>query len=429
MVGGERQRIADLETQLRDLEQRSEDRNATLALITPVIGDAIRRKIRDDRTEMIEAFYPIIGQLVARSVAEAIRDLARSIDQRMRTSFSPATLWRRLQARAGGLSDGEIALRGALPFFVSEIFLIHRPSGLLLHHLSGATTASTDSDLVSGMLTAIRDFAEDSFGRGREGQLDEIQYGEQRILIETAQHVYLAVVVNGVEPPGFHDTLRERLYEIQNEHIAALRQYDGDATRFAATETPLRSLFGGEPPAGLRSGQKRLLLAMASLLIICIAAACLAGLWLRRELLRWNAATPTPVMIVVTATPGSLPTATGTPTTTPTATNPPTPTPPATATPMAVPTPTHTATPTATVRPKGIVTAARLNIRGGPGLEFEVLEGVAGGQVFSILGRDPSGRWWQVCCLNGDRVGWGAAEWMWTESNPDSIPVVPAGAR
>ena len=50
-----------------------------------------------------------------------------------------------------------------------------------------------DRDLVSGMLTAIRDFASDAFGRASEGQLDTIEYGGA-ILIEAAQHIYLAVV-------------------------------------------------------------------------------------------------------------------------------------------------------------------------------------------------------------------------------------------
>ena len=114
-------------------------------------------------------------------------------------------------------------LRDALPFQVAEIFLVHRESGLLLlHSVAGPIadpalpTAEDNADLVSGMLTAIRDFAQDAFGRGQEGQLDEIQYGNRRILIEACQHVYLAAVVDGIEPAGFRAKLRERTVEVEN---------------------------------------------------------------------------------------------------------------------------------------------------------------------------------------------------------------------
>lgn len=134
----DRARIADLET-------RVDDPDALAAMVSPILGDAIRRKIREDRDEMIEALYPIIGGLVVRSVSEAIRDLARSVDAQMRTSFTPAALWRRVQGNLRGVSAGELALRQALPFGVDEVFLIHRETGLLLCHVSRQPDAATDS--------------------------------------------------------------------------------------------------------------------------------------------------------------------------------------------------------------------------------------------------------------------------------------------
>lgn len=57
------------------------------------------------------------------------------------------------------------AFRTALPFKVEEVFVIHRESGLLLHHETRDPASMSDSDLISGMLTAIRDFAQDAFGQ------------------------------------------------------------------------------------------------------------------------------------------------------------------------------------------------------------------------------------------------------------------------
>ena len=136
LFGQYRQQIAELEAELDDLERRMADEDALIATIAPVIGDVMRRKIRDARDEMIEALYPIIGQTVVRAVGEAIRDLVRNVDAQMRRSLSLGTIWQRLRARARGVSSAEMVLRESLPFQVAEVFLIHRETGLLLRHIS-----------------------------------------------------------------------------------------------------------------------------------------------------------------------------------------------------------------------------------------------------------------------------------------------------
>jgi hypothetical protein len=341
LFGQYRQQIAELEAELDDLERRVSDEDALIAMIAPVLGDAIRRKIRDARDEMIEALYPIIGQTVVRAVSEAMRDLARAVDAQMRRSFSPRAAWRRLQARLRGVSGAEMALREALPFEVAEIFLIHRETGLLLRHLGRDPGAAPDSDLVSGMLTAIRDFVQDAFGRGEEGQLDEIQYGERRILIEASQHAYLAVVVDGVEPPGFRAEMRERIVEVEHTCEKVLRRYEGDPAALAPVEGTLRSLMRSAGPPGLSRTQKRVLAAASGLAVVCLAVTCLAGGWAWRTL----RVTPTPVVVAI----APAPTFTATPTPAPTLTPIPSPTS------TALPSPTPTSIPTATPTPAPVI--------------------------------------------------------------------------
>ena len=271
------QQAARLEGELQDLEQRLTDRDTLIAIIAPVLGDAIQRQIRDARDEMIQALYPLIGQLVIRAVSEALRDLARNIDAQMRTTLSPRAVWRRFQARVSGVSGTEMTFRASLPFEVTEVFLIHRETGLLLQHISHDPDASPNSDLISGMLTAIRDFAQDAFGRGEEGQLDEIQYGGRRILIEAARYAYLAVVVDGIEPSGFRAEMREGIIEIDQAYKETLRHYDGDATALAGADASLRSLLQLSEPRALSSTQKRVLVGAAGFVAMCLVGACVAG--------------------------------------------------------------------------------------------------------------------------------------------------------
>jgi hypothetical protein len=280
----DRARIAQLEAELTALDARTSDRDALIAAITPILGDVIRHKIQDSREEMIEALYPILGQLIGRAVSEAIRDLARSIDARMRTSFAPQAIARRLRARIQGIPQSDLLLRDALPFRVTEVLLIERQSGLLLQHLSHDPEAAEDSDLVSGMLTAIRDFAQDTFGRGREGQLDEIQYGSQHIWVEASRHAYLAAVIDGVEPSGFRAGLRDQVIRFENAYAEILARYDGDSSRFDAFKPVLSELLTAPGPNepvrkdGLERSQKRLLILLAGLLLACLLLIGIGGL-------------------------------------------------------------------------------------------------------------------------------------------------------
>jgi len=409
------QRVAELEAELDELERRITDKDAFIALITPALGDAIRRKIRDARDEMIEILYPIIGQTVVRAVSEAIRDLARTLDAQVRTSFDFQTLFRRMRAKAGGVSDAEMTLRDALPFAVSEIFLIHRETGLLLRHVSPTSTVSLDSDLISGMLTAIRDFVQESFGQGQQGDLDEIQYGEQSIFIEAAQYAYLAVVVQGIAPAGFRASMRERLIEINHAYEGVLHKYEGDSSPLAPVEEPLNSLAAMEEPNQLSPGQKKVLAIMAGTMAVCLVATCAVGIW------AWQSWQTFPAFQPVAVVPTPTATFTVTPTPSPSAT--PTPTPTLTLTPTAEP----TFTPTATASPTPTASATPLSSVGGlmtgnvwlreapsdDAPRFGIV--MERGQPIEVLG--VLGSWYQIRWSPHDGseiIGWVPAQWVGT---------------
>jgi hypothetical protein len=340
----------------REIDEAQEDVSDTLA---PVIGPSIRRQIKDSQEDIIAALYPIIGKTIRRAVAEAMRDLARRVDQNLRSTFGIQRLTRPIRARMQGVTVAELALRESLPFRVEEVFLIHRESGLLLSHLSSDPEQAQDRDLVSSMLTAIRDFAQDAFGDEEEGELDAIQYGNLRIMLEPGPWAYLAVVVDGIAPEGFSEQVYDILSDVHQAYPEALEEYDGDPDSLPGIEGYLQPLMldsaavaDAEPDAAGRVPWLAIV-AGGLVLLLCLTLGCL-GAWQ----LTWGRATPT-----ATATPSPLPAATAilahTPTTTPTATPTPTytPTPTPTSTPTHTPTstpantPTHTPTPTPTPTP------------------------------------------------------------------------------
>lgn len=242
-----RSEVEQLQSVLDGLERQIQDEDALISTITPVIAGAIRTNISESREEMVDALYPIMGRLVQRSVTEAMRDLAERIDQQMRRTLDFQSLWQRIQARLRGISDAEMAMRNALPLQVNEIFLIHRETGLLLMYLSSEDQAQPnkmdDSDIISGMLTAINDFTQDAFGRNEEESLNEIQYGGHSILLEAAHLIYIAVVIDGFESSDFRNQMREVMIAIEHRHASALRRYDGDSARFEESLSLLATLM------------------------------------------------------------------------------------------------------------------------------------------------------------------------------------------
>ena len=213
------------------------------------MAESIQQSIEESKDEMVEALYPIVGRLVSRSVSEAMRELARRIDDQMRNRFSPANVARYLRARLGGVSPAELAIRSALPFSARRVFLIDRETGLPLSHASLASETSEDSDVIGSMLTAIRDFVDDAFGRGEADELDTIHYGDRTVLIETATQTYLAVVTTGIVPDGYRVDIRRQLYKIEERYGKALRTFDGDLSGLAGVSTYLDPLL----PAGNKS--------------------------------------------------------------------------------------------------------------------------------------------------------------------------------
>lgn len=221
--------------------------------IGPLMGESIRVQIREGRQEMVEALYPIIGQTVQRAVSEFWREFQRQMDVRLRKTFGPKGLLRGIWARLQGVSASELALRDSLPFTIHELFLIQRHSGLLMAHNHFDDLVSGDSDLISGMLTAVRDLVQDSFGDDYEvSQLDEIVYGDYRIIIQSGPAAYLAAVIEGVEPPGFHARLQSLISEFHVRYDAVFRKYNGDPSILPNLQPTLaqwaRATVGVAPP-------------------------------------------------------------------------------------------------------------------------------------------------------------------------------------
>lgn len=127
---------------------------------------------------------------------------------------------------------------------IEDIFLLHR-SGLLLKHYTRRLRPNVDSDVLSGMLVAVQDFVKDSF-RGEKGQLNEIRFGEIRIVIIEGKWTILAAVVRGARPYDIQPELSSALTDLEAKYEDPLIDWDGTMDQIAEVDQIMGDLIEGK---------------------------------------------------------------------------------------------------------------------------------------------------------------------------------------
>ncbi len=261
LVGPEQSRLEELQRRLDDRQLRTEDLSQIVAeaialrarrdhslqrALNPLIEEAVRISVKRDPAALADALYPMIGEAVRKSVANALSDLAESINQTLERRLSFESLKWRIEGWRTGRDFGEIVLTRSLGYRVEQVFLIHRETGLLLQHVSRSDEV-LDSDMVSGMLTAIQDFVRDSFGgKGGKGMRSVEMDDGLNLWAQHGPTTILAAVVSGTPPPELHDRLQQTLERVEAECAPLLTPFHGDAAAFTAARPPLESCLLGQ---------------------------------------------------------------------------------------------------------------------------------------------------------------------------------------
>ncbi len=89
------------------------------------------------------------------------------------------------------------------------------------------------------------------------------------------------------------------------------------------------------------------------------------------------------------------------------------------------PTPTLPATPTPTATPFIVVANGLVSLRSGPGVEYPLVAQLGPRIPIAIIGQNPEGTWYQLCCVNGNTV-WVTAAHVVVNNDPSSAPLLIA---
>ena len=220
-------------TVLSDTFDRVDNPEKLSLAMKPAAVRAIHHSARDESDELAVALYPVLGPAVRKMIANLL-------------SFGPP--------------DGGT-------FVVEQVLLIERKSGLLL-----AATAvdgkTEESDIISGMLDAIRSFVQDAFDAPEHDGLQDLRVGNISVLVEWGPRAVLASVVKGVPDEAYRTRAAELLEEIHRDFDADFSTSTGVTESLDDAVPLLQNLRGANAASRTQSKAALAVLAIAIVVIV-----------------------------------------------------------------------------------------------------------------------------------------------------------------
>ncbi len=243
LVARERAQLAAIQARLDDPALRRRDVGEILPevllqhaldpdlarALAPGVERAITTSVRQNPTPLADALFPVMGPAIRKAVASSLAAMVESLNRTLEQSVSWRSMVWRYEAFRTGKSFGEVVLLHTLLYRVEQVFLIERESGLLLQHVEAGHGQVRDVDMVSGMLTAIRDFVRDSFRVDKGDGLEALKVGELSVWIEQGPRAVLAAVLRGEAPRSFRERLQQAIEAIHLEFSEPLERFSGDS--------------------------------------------------------------------------------------------------------------------------------------------------------------------------------------------------------
>jgi len=304
LLAGERRRLTELERRLDELgltpEELADQLPDAVALRTtqdkqlarslaPTIQEAFGESVQRNPQQIAHAIFPILGPAIRKAIAETMAGFVNTLNRAIENSLSVRGLKWRIEAWRTGVPYAQIVIKYALVYRVEQVFLIHRETSLPLAHVTAEDLETQDADLISGMLTAIRDFVQDSFGATDEGDggLRTFSVGDRTVLVEQGPKALLAAVVSGQHPPTLLERIQATLETIHLHFGTALSEFEGDAAPFEAAEPLLEECL--EKVLTTDRPSTRGATPRVAWVVVGAIAILMMALWVRASV-RWNRA-------------------------------------------------------------------------------------------------------------------------------------------
>ncbi len=237
-----RQMVKDVVSEA--INDREKQDNSVSQVLLPVVEHAIQKSFKQQRKELIDYIFPLVGDLVRKYVAASLREFIEKTNDIIESSLSFRGLKWRYQAWRSGMSYAKYVIAQTHIYKIHQVLLIHKETGILLHSASANSVDNENSELISSMLTAINDFVADSFSThsgGSEQELAEIKTKEFSLYLKQGPSALLVASVTGTISPSAKHQLQTSLEYIHKMYVDELHKFNGDTSTFSVVESTLQA--------------------------------------------------------------------------------------------------------------------------------------------------------------------------------------------
>ncbi len=247
--------------------------------VAPVVVAAIRNEIKNSREMMVEALYPLTGQMVVAAVQNAFRELVAMLNQRM-DALTSVDRWKlRMRSKLSGRPLSELAIERTANGRIVRIFFLEAGSGQMIESWRADGTEDQNADMVGGLIAALTGFARDALDAGAN-ELRTLDLGGRKTYLRSSPRSIVAAEIAG-------ELTREQVFALDGAFLTLLVNYGRDGV---VNEESLRA-FAAQVEAAAAPPQKqgagRALKILALLLLVALTAAAGrygARLWQERQI-------------------------------------------------------------------------------------------------------------------------------------------------
>ncbi len=300
LLGLEQAELAKLKERLDDPRRRASELSEVIpeaimlrsgrddkltTAIMPNVEKALDTSVKRNPGILIDTLFPLIGPVIRKSIGETLREMVQSLNQALEHTFSVRGVKWRLEAMRTGKSFGEVVFLHTLIYRVEQVFLIHKETGLVLQHVVRPGVVNQDADMVASMLTAIQDFARDSFRLEAGEALETLQIGDLTVWIENGPQAVLAAAIRGNAPLDVRSVLQNALETIHLQQKNLLESFEGEVGPFEASRGHLNGCL---VQAEREQEKQRPPILALTIIGIVVAALIVLGILGGRNRARWG---------------------------------------------------------------------------------------------------------------------------------------------
>lgn len=174
----------------------------------PAITAALKNQIANAKDDIVDALYPILGQMIKKYIQAEFQKLSEKIEKQRKAVFSFSHWKNRFKNKMSGVNETDIILEDLAESKIVDILVMEEGSGILLGSYN--PDSELENDMVSGMLTAIKSFVEDAFNKANE-DLEVIQYETYKLIINDYPKFNVVSIVEGPVTTNFKSYLEDQI--------------------------------------------------------------------------------------------------------------------------------------------------------------------------------------------------------------------------